>query len=352
MANANDVALRFADRDLKQWLALQLRRDMESLAPSFAVQLWDAWAGQNTPFVEGDTVQILWKNGREFTGYIDAIRSQSSATNTLITVTGRSKTLDLIECSAVTKPGEWRRTGLLAIATDIAAPFGIACGSDVDLGAPFAVFTLQEGESANEAIQRLARMRGVLAVGDEFGDVQFTRAGTERAGTKLQYRVNILESSSEISAEQRYSEYTIKTQVAGTDDFFGANAAAVSAKATDPDVRRYRPLTLIAEAQETGASLQKRADWERTYRAGQSRRAAVKTYGAEHRDGYLWAPNMLVDIDDPRVRLKGELLIVATTLSIAENGTTTDLELANPAALTIEPLAPPKKKRGGFDSWL
>jgi hypothetical protein len=61
---------------------------------------------------------------------------------------------------------------------------------------------------------------------------------------------------------------------------------------------------------------------------------------------------MLVDVDDPRVRLKGELLIVATTLRIAENGTTTQLELANPAALTIEPLSPPKKKQGGFESWL
>lgn len=351
MTNAEHLIIRINGRDYRQWVDFRMRREMESLAWSVSVQLWDAWQGDDLPFVEGDPIEVRWRNDLEFSGYIDQRTLRTAETNTLIAITARSKTGDCIDCSATNKPGEWKNAELLTIATDILGEFGLGAGSDVDLGSPIRAFALAEGETANEALQRLARMRGVVAVGDEFGDVKFTRAGAQRADTRLRYGVNIREAEATANATQRYSEYVLKAQVSGTDSFFGSKAAAVSATATDSDVTRYRPLVIMAESQDSGAELKKRAEWERTYRAGRARRASVVTPGAEHTDGYLWKPNLLVDVLDPRIRVAGELLIVATDLAMSERGTTTTLELANPAALTVEPLAKPKKK-GGFSSWL
>ncbi len=70
--------------------------------------------------------------------------------------------------------------------------------------------------------------------------------------------------------------------------------------------------------------------------------------GWEHDDG-LWAPNTLIRVVDTRLRIDDELLIVEATQQLSESsGSTTELSLTFPEAFDIQPLPPPKKKKGSL----
>lgn len=348
MADVRNWAVKLGSTKLLRWETLELRRAIDQLAHSFTLGLYDAWPGEDLPFGESDAIEIEWHGDRALTGYIDRL----SATYDGLQLSGRSKTADLIDCSATNSPGEWKKADLLKIAVALTGDFDIGAGSDTDLGTPLRSFTIQEGEAVAEAIERLARLRGVLATCDAYGDVRFTRAGSRKASTRLEYGVNILPGATfEASSVERFSDYTVKSQVAGDDNFFGEPAAAAQGSAADSVVSRHRPLVVLSESQESGKELEKRAEWERTVRAGRARRVQYTVAGSEHLDGYLWDANMLVDVNDPRLRIKGELLITAATIRVSEQGTTTTLELASPKAFTVEPVPAPKPK-GGLLSWL
>ena len=83
-----------------------------------------------------------------------------------IAVRGRDATGDLVDCSAASKPGEWKDARLEEIASALCEPFGIRVTREVDTGAPFARFRIEEGESVFEAIERgLPVPGGAAAIG-------------------------------------------------------------------------------------------------------------------------------------------------------------------------------------------
>ena len=118
------------------------------------------------------------------TGYVDDVSPAYSATGHDVTVDGRDATSqgDLVDCSAIHQPGEWRVSGTLeAIVTILAKPFGIPVKAECDTGTAFRKFRIEEGETAFEAIERACRMRAVLAAGDGKGGLRIIRAGSGRA---------------------------------------------------------------------------------------------------------------------------------------------------------------------------
>lgn len=353
-SSVRDWTVRINGTEYPLWETLRLGMAIDQLAHTFAVSLYDGWVAkeEDVPFQEGDPIVLLWKGTEALTGYVDRVSISYSSTGHTLSAEGRSKTGDLVDCAAVVSPGEWAKADILKIATDITGPFGIGAGNYTDIGTPVRKFAVQEGETAAESLERLARTRGVLATCDAFGDVRFARAGQDRASTKLQYGVNILTGSREGSATERFSEYTLKSQVSGDDSFFGEKAATPMGTATDDLVTRYRPLVVLSECQESGAELKKRAEWERTVRAGRARRLSYRVQGCEHLDGYLWVPNLLVQVDDPRLRVQGDYLVAEVAITASQAyGTVTDLTLMSPKAFTVEPIPKPKQK-GGFLPWL
>ena len=89
----------------------------------------------------------------------------------------------------------------------------------------------------------------------------------------------------------------MKAQVAGNDNQFGATAAHIQAKATDPEIDRYRPLIIHSEQGLSNAEAKERAQGKS--RPGWARQAAQIIVvgwrtGQDGQVGALWLPNTLV----------------------------------------------------------
>lgn len=335
----SDVQLITGGRVHAGWKSLRVQRGMDQCSGSFELGVSELWGGRDSTrsIAPGETCRLLVDGESVVTGYVDEVTIDYSASAHQVDVRGRDKTADLVDCSAIRGTGQWQGVKLEAIAQQLAAPFGIRVTAAVDTGKAFPNFALQEGETVFEAIERMARIRALLLQTDGAGNLVITRAGLNRVSTALRLGENILQARAGLNLRDRFSQYVFKGQAAGGDFFSGTTVSQIKAVATDPGVSRYRPLVVVAEAQDVAASLTQRAQWEANVRAARSTEVSITVQGWHHADG-LWQPNTIVAVRHAALRLDDELLIKSVTFTLDDNGTTTQLSLTRADAFTLLPL--------------
>ncbi len=324
------------------WEDVSIQESIETASGGFTLTVSDK---EPFPVAPGDECVVLEGSEEIITGYVDKVGITLDAGTHTFSVMGRDKTADIVDCSALNKPGEWRGVKLSKIAGEIAQLFGIKVimtGTDQVID----IFKLQPGEKGFEAIERACRLQGLLITTDGLGNLVITNPGQERAAVNLVQGQNILQAQADFDLSQRYSQYTAIGQHNGSDVYSGAQANQIKAEAKDPKVVRYRPLVVVAENMVTNAQAKKRAEWEATVRAARGTKSTVTVQGwrQEGDTGALWQKNTLVECDIPLLGINGDMLISAVTRSMSfSSGTITVLELSRPDAFKPEPVVPEKQ---------
>lgn len=343
-----DLILGINGQNYSGWQQIRVRRGIEQLTGSFDLAVTDRWAGQPEPWAisMGDACRLSMGGETVITGFVDDCLPSFDDKTHQLQVVGRDATSDLVDCSAIWKTGEWKDRTLQQIAADLLKPFGLSVTALVAVGAPFKKFSLQEGETVFEAIERAARMRGLLLISDPQGNLVITRAGTERIATALVQGQNILGASATFSLRDRYRDYIVKGSQPGSDWSTPEQNAGPEGKSCDQGIKRHRPLVLIAEGAADNNRLAERAVWEAAVRMGRSARPVIRVQGWQHQDG-LWQPNRLVAVDCPYLKLQREMLIAAVDYLKGPDGTTAELELVRPEAFELLPVPEPE----GDSTW-
>lgn len=344
------------------WKTMMVNASIETISGDFDLGYFYSWDGQEAlPINDGDACEVRMGDDVVLTGYVDEATEDLGSDTHDLQVTGRDKTGDLVDCSAVHKPDQWSGQKLEAIAAILCKPFGISVKAETDTGAAFPVVKVQPGETAFAVIERLCRMRAVLPVSDGKGGLLLTAAGKGgRAYSALVEGENIKHIRRVKNQQDRFSDYIVKGQQSGLAAVGGGNvevltadgevttraAAPASGKAKDAGITRYRPMLVVAEGEASGHSPQTRALWEATVRAGRGLRVEVTVQGWRQGDGALWRPNLYVHVKSPKLALEDTLLIASCAYSCNESGTITVLSLARPDAFLQLPPAKTKAASG------
>lgn len=335
------------------WKQVQVHSSLEELCQSFSVD-FSLKTSEKSPSVqlhEGDVVEVQIGGEPVITGYVDDPTESYDARSHTLSVSGRSKTEDLVDCSAIYQSGRIANKSLKQIADLLCKPFGISVSvaEDLDIDDPIPVFKIQESQSPFEALNDVCRQSGLLQITDPKGNLVLTRAShTVVPDIELRYGVNIKRGTRKNSFRDRFSEYVFKGQRAGTDSSHGADAAHVKARITDDEVKRYRPL-LIIDHRATSKRLEQRAKWERNTRAGRAKAITYDVQGWTAAHG-LWRPNQLIHVADDKFQIEDDLLIVATDMQRDRQGGRVTTLTMMPKE-TFDVLNPPKikRKRGKVD---
>ncbi|MFN7308852.1 MAG: phage baseplate assembly protein [Acetobacteraceae bacterium] len=335
------------------WRSMKCSLGLDAAAAEISIEMAERWAGaedaaQIARSIRPGAAFLLTLEGEAVVeGFLDALEVAYDATNHTLTVRGRERTADLVDCAAtVDGPYEWANIGLEEAARRIAEPYGIKVRAEAELGKAFPRFSIQPGEAAWEAIARAARERAVIATGDGLGTLILTRAGEggEAAGAlRLGGKDgNILRANGSFDVAERHDVVVVRGQAQGE-----TSASQGEARATDEDIIRHRPKVILAEAQGEGVTFQDRAAHEVRVAAGKSRRVRYTVPGWRGSSGNLWLPNTKVWVEDAFLELKRELLISNVTFSLTEQGTVTELQVAPVDAYA---LLPEPGKGGGGES--
>lgn len=322
------------------WKSVSITRSIEQISGSFDLGISEHWpdSGGPRPIKPGQKCEVRIDGKPVITGHVDDVEPSYDATSREVAVRGRDVTGDLVDCSAVLK--QWKQATTLYIAKALCAPFGIEASGDIT-GGRWKIFKTTPGETAFEALERAARLDGVLLISDGKGGLVITRAGTQRIDTALEHGVNIVSASATLSHRDRHSEITVKGQGPGDDDASGPAVAAQEGKATDAGITRHRPLIVNADGQGGAANLKQRAEWEIAVRLARSAIVEITVQGWSHAGG-LWEPNTRVKVRDPWLGIDGEMLLTGVTLTLDESGHRAVLSLTRPQAFDLLPVPEPK----------
>jgi prophage tail gpP-like protein len=401
MSFAPPFALLVDGTEYAGWQSLRVTRGLLRATSDFDLEVSERWSvgsssGGAWQILPGSKCEIRYGSETLLTGWVDSYKPSYDANQHTVRLAGRSKTCDFVDCSVLVDGGQFLGLTVGDIARQLAKPYGIEVVV-LDDGKPEAEVQVQQGETNFALVERLSRLQALLVTDDAKGRLVLTRAGSGSATTQLRHGDNILSATSDLDNSKRFSECLVKAQRPGnstksqddaptSDPWAGWNPSArAAARATasriaaiansaerfrarraavrdgttpkrgnpstltqingsvkDPEITRYRPLVLVAEAQSDNGMAETRADWEVRRRKGEGTKATVTVNGFHQRDGTLWAPNMKVQVEAPWLALNRELIISEVTYSYDEGGEKAALTLTLPDAF----LPDPKERKG------
>ncbi|EAP7304542.1 baseplate protein [Salmonella enterica] len=350
----NNVELKVDGKIFSGWTSVTVNRSIETMAGYFDLGVNVQTSTDLSSLAPGKPFTLSIDGQTVITGYTDGRRRQMGADSMKITIAGRDKTADLIDCAAIYKGGQWKKRTLEQIARDLCQPYGVVVRwelTDAESAAPFTSFTLDHSETVYEALGRAARARGVLITSNAAGDLVFTRAD-ESHSDRLVLGENLLSVDFDEDYRDRFSEYTVKGhgrsngKVGDTVD--ARTIASQKGAATDSAITRYRPMIILADSKIDAQSATARALREQRRRLAKSVTFEAQLDGWTRSNGQIWMPNILAEIDASKFAIQtGPLLVSKVVLTLDDReGVKTTLTLAPRDGF----LVPVEKDRKGKSS--
>jgi len=333
------------------WQKLRVRRSMQQIANSFEVTITEKWPGTEArrPITAGAECELALGGDRVIAGFVDDVNPSYDSESHSVTVAGRDRTGDLVDCSA--DGAQAKGKDLAQLAQRLCKPFDIpvAIAAGVNVGPKFDTWKPDEFATVYDILEQAARIRGVLLVSDGAGGLEITQASEQRANTELVLGENVLAASAQFSQRDVFSEYVILSQIAGSDRFNREDAAQIAGRAAGDNVARHRPNRAKAEEPSDKTACRTRAKWKRNVHYGRSRQVQYTVAG--WRDGGdLWQPNRRVRIRDPFMGLDtadadSDYLIADVEFTLDDEGTRTRLTAMPPEAFARKQVPEPGSEK-------
>lgn len=338
-----DVRLAVNGTEFLGWKNVRIERGVDSISGVFGLEVSDRWSATAQPWAikPGSECALSVDGTVIITGFIDVVRASLDATTRSLQISGRDKAADMVDSSALNEPDSWSEVTIGKLASELAKPFGITVVDESGDAQSFHLAKIQPGETAFEILERYSRQRGVLTISDGIGRIVLTKPGQKRADVALEQGKNIKAASGTADYSQRFSEYLVTGQTAGTDTVFGAEAAQVEGRARDAEIRSARRLLITAPNSADGANMQAIAAWEASVRAARGSPLTITVQDwYQTPDGRLWQPGEIVQVRSAWLQIPEsvDFLINAVKFSKSDaDGTLTELELLRPDAYKANP---------------
>lgn len=341
--NKGDLTIKVGGQELSGWTDLRVTRGVERVVSDFDVGMTEHYLGAEIVEVKrGMPCEVLLGDDKVITGYVDRYLTEFNPRQHTIRVSGRSKTQDIVDCSAVW-PGAQIMNGTVAQIADTLCDLGfgikVKVQAGVDLGPPIPQTNLNVGDTPFDVIESMARFRGLLMYDDPDGNLVLANSGTAKAASGFVEGQNVESAGAAFTMDQRYSHYSAyRVKFNSFQD--GGDEANLISEVLDLGVPRYRPKFIVAETNDGGLDLaHRRAVWEMVRRYGRSTVVHVLCDSWRDSAGALWTPNTLVDFNLPSLKLSPQTWLIAeVTYQRNQQGTHAALVLMDPVSFLPAPI--------------
>jgi len=307
-----------------------------------------------------DTCEFYIDGNKIFTGYIEDVRGSYNKSSHEVSFTGRSKTLEIVDHTITV--GKSYLTPPLAVLTykqffnDVLKDSGLTNQTVVfDPSFPkleSALFkegeraVTEPGQSVFSVLDTYAKKINAILITDPEGNLLVTQGNKLRFLGNLNNKVgssigaasnNILEASFKVKTSNRFSKYTLISQLDTTVSTGAALPIDTSATATqiasaeDSEIKRTKEIVKIVGNVTGEATLQDIADWyvNLAKTQGSSYTCKVFDYYTNSRKSSIWEINKMVKVDDDFSLTTGNFLIDSITYIKSIKGTFTQLTVVN-----------------------
>jgi prophage tail gpP-like protein len=348
---SDDVTIVTGQQSISGWTSVRVTRAIERMPNDFQIELTEFFPADGSKIIiqAGAPCQLKLGNDLVLTGYIDEYEAKIEAQQHSVSVSGRSMSEDVVDCSAEWNSAQFVNSSALQIIQGLASVYGIPVAQTPNTGnsKPIPQFNLMYGETAVEIIERITRYEQLIYYDMPDGSILLSQASTIKAGSALVQGVNVQSATVRLSMK-RYSNYVCVYQSTASfsdGQSLGSgqnNSMNEFSQAVDNTVPRHRQKFIVVESgDDVGYTVTKlRSQWECNRRAGKDYELQVVVDSWRDGSGNLWQPNTLVDINIPALKLADRTWLIGqvTYSRNEETGTTATLVLNPPIAFQPEPI--------------
>lgn len=159
------------------WKRVFIYRSLESMSGQFDLAVKARLEDDISDLKPGSALVLKIEQQTVITGFLDEIHQRISKEEKEITLSGRDKTADLVDCAVIHHSYQFKNRSLQQIAEDLCQPFNINVVWQVqskDAAEKIAVWQVEPGETVFDTLSKLARHKGVLVTSNVEGDLVFT----------------------------------------------------------------------------------------------------------------------------------------------------------------------------------
>jgi len=309
---------------------VQVRAAFDEAARSFRLEI-AAEMGANTThatFKTGMPVQIFVGGDLVLDGFIEQKQPSFDADSASIAISGRSKSADLIDSSAIHDTGSFENQTLDEIGNAISDGLSARFLTEEQLE-QIPGYQLTPGKSVYRTVEELARQQGLTITGTPEGNAKLAKAGKERHAGGLFEGRNIKAGSSDHNESNRHSRYIVRGQRPLD---HGVDALEIEAIARDAQVGRNRPVVIIEREDTSKGRAKSRAKNRKDRAAGNGLKARITVPGFRDDAGKLWTPGHLIWVESPFLDIAQDMLVESVDMGQDSGGSLTALSLVDPRA--------------------
>jgi prophage tail gpP-like protein len=341
------------------WEGVSISRGIETVPSSFSLIGTERYPGEGNEvdIKPGSPAVVKIGSDTIITGYAERVKRSVTPEQHQMTVAGRSKLADIVDCSGFTKQWQFNNLTLVSMANIVCTPFGITVTAPDGDSAAIPAWMLVLTETGYEFLEEIARWAQKLTYDGTDGNLIIAALGDNAHRSGIAEGQNAQEFESLADVSQVYSEIgaiyqdtSILQDGGGTttipyvQDTYGQNVLAVDnhLPARADGQPRYRPLLIVSE-QGNGMNdvVPKRVQWEMARRWGRSQIVTVTVDSWRDSGGNLWTPNWLVPVDLPSIKVAKKTLLITNVTYVRDgDGTRAILTLMPPEAMAPMPSAP------------
>jgi prophage tail gpP-like protein len=345
MPSVEIVTVSVGGQRFQSWKSVSISASIKDAARAFRLEAACELGALATfhVFRAGAPVEIYFNADLVLKGYVDRYQPKIDAKDASVTISGRSKSGDMIDSAAEHPKGRFDNKNVKQIAETLDKfGVGVSIGDGVDLK-PLPFYQITPGETAFRAIERLARSQGLAVMGKADGGIEITKGGRKRHAGGLILGHNVKQAEADHNWANRHSKYVVKGQRAS-----GSNAEnlEIEALVKDEKVDRYRPTVIVVEEDTDKGRAEKRGESRRNRAAGNALKASVTLQGFRDDGGLVWEPNRLVWTDIDFIQVVQDMLVESISFSQDSGGSITKLSLVDPKAYDAESGKAGGKRRG------
>lgn len=373
MPEIDQISIEVGGRVFRGWKSAQVVTGLNQIASQFSLSITRDFPGDAGFRIRpGDLATIRIGDDIVATGFVDKTPVSYTGKTITTTVSGRSRTADLVDCCILTeikagatggssnswavithradgtkvaaaKPAsQWRTVDVMSTIASIIEPYGLSLISDLPTKVVNDI-SLSKGTTVFNAIRKLVQNFNYIATDTPTGDVTFVSVDApEQSDSELIVSLtgegtNVLEGSSEFDHSSVYTDYEVYGQAkpvkTSTNPALEHN---IRATATSAVLRtRFRLLRIFQSGNSTLASLQDRANYEAVTRAGKAKTCTYRVNGWRQANGKLWKKGILISVDDEVLGIKRQMMVGKVTFDLSSSGQTTTLEVAPRGAFSV-----------------
>jgi len=305
------LELKVNNKKYSGWENVSITKSMQSIAHNFSM---DIYKGDQVSIQDDDLIQILVDDKVFLTGYLDDMTLGISDKKKPLSISGRSKAGDLIDCN-ILENKQYNKQNIKQIINDLIAPFNIKVSSTLTLD-PLEVFNTKIGETYFDAINRLCKQTNTLPISDNYGNIQIVKNQNNKTSRILKDK-DFKEIFYPKLLSQRYSEYTYKKEGIITDVTDGT--------VKDVAVKRFRPFVAVNTEDKDNTDL---AQWQKNNNNVEevSLTGVIKDWGIEI--------NTVEKLETEIVN--NSFLIKDATYNKSDNGTITNVTFVSKDLYNVE----------------